>query len=159
MKKANQTDEKIVIQDKSQKHFVIIYESVYKNRTLTNDELILLFRLITKAPNFTLSFNGLKALLKWSGERLAKNIKGLKEKGYLKIESHGKNGATWTINQEPTIRAEKLTFEGLKNILDLNYYFELYKMKYIDLKLYQKLIDNLTRIAKTEWIKKPEIDD
>lgn len=144
MKTAKTQEENITINQEPKKRFIIIYESVYKQK-LTIEELGLLTKLVACAPNFKINKLGLATILNCSKETIEKASKGLKEKGFLKIENNFKSGSKWTINQEPLIeKINSFTLESLVDaltrcVINTSDLKQIWKNKYIDYATYQKV--------------------
>lgn len=144
LEKANQDNEKINVEQ--QKHnFVVIQDTLYKTK-LNILECGLLFKLITRAPTFKTTKLNLARVLNCSKENIETATKGLKEKGILKVENNFKGGSKWTINQEPIInKINNFNFENILDaltrcIINTNDLKQLYKLKYIDYSMYQKIL-------------------
>lgn len=138
-------------------NFIIVYDTIYKNSDLTTDEIAILIKLISASPNFKPTGRKLANILKIDYKRLLKATNSLQEKGYLKIQNLGKGkGAKWTISQAPTLKAQGYTFEDLKGLLNVDYYYQLLKARLINFDLYKKLVENVIEIARIEWIDKGE---
>lgn len=164
MKKAlNESQENgltIKIQE-PKKNFIILYDSVYKNTDLTTDEIALIVKLLSCAPNFKPTSEKLSNILNIDIRRLTKASKGLQEKGYLKIKKYS-HTSEWTISQEPLINNFKeITTPILLNAL-LNYKIrfedlkKLRKLKYIDDKILKETtnlyLKEIQKIAKYNWL-------
>lgn len=160
MKKAKDNNEEIVIKQEQKHNFIILYDTVYKNTNLTSDEIALIVKLLSIAPTFKPTFEKLMDLLHIGKIALSKAVKGLKDKGYLKIERFG-NSSKWTITQEPIKSLKDLNKETLINAL-LNYEItlkdlkQLHRLKYIDDTLFiqtkDEYIKRLIEISKTKWL-------
>lgn len=94
--------------------------------------------------------------LKIPEKKYRKAINGLKEKGYLKIEHKGRKQYKYIVSQEPQIKAENLTFDYLsrQEPFNIDLWNTLLKTHLIDYETYNNLWENLTKIAKLNWIKK-----
>lgn len=160
MKRNKTTEQTNLIDETPKERFIIVYESVYKNR-FTSDEMHLLIKLISLAPTFKPTSRKLASILNIDIRALNQASKGLQKKGYLIIKKHGKN-SQWIINQKPINSALKdLTKETLLNAL-LNFEIDiqklklLHKLKYIDDRLFIETATaygkELQRIVKTKWL-------
>lgn len=156
MKREKTTEQTNLIDETPKERFIIVYESVYKNR-FTSDEMHLLIKLISLAPTFKPTSRKLASILNIDIRALNQASKGLQKKGYLVIKKHGKN-SEWTINQKPIENkindfSEESLLNGLFNYLitieDINL---LHKLKRIDDRLYIKVTEKyakeLIRLAK-----------
>lgn len=165
MKTAKTQEENITINQQPKRRFIIIYESVYKEK-LSIEELGLLTKLIACAPNFKITKLGLATILNCSKETIEKASNGLKAKGFLKIENNFKSGSKWTISQEPFIaKINTFTLESLVDaltrcVINTNDLRQIWKNKYIDYAMYQNVIKaykkELTKILKTPWLDNEE---
>ena len=159
--KTNEHEQIEVHEIKQELHFIIVYETIYKNNDLTTDELALLIKLIARAPTFKPTSRKLADILNIDLKRFNKASLGLQEKGYLTIKRYG-NKSEWTITQTPILNnISVLNVENLVNGL-LNFTITqkelnlLHKLKRIDDKIYietqKRYIKELQRILKTEWL-------
>ena len=149
---------KLIVED--EKHFIIIYESIYKSK-LTISELGLLTKLIALAPTFKPTINKLKIALNCGEYTIRKAVKGLEEKGFLTIENNFRSGSTWTIHQEPIIQAlrnttnEQILSYLLDSKITIQHLKNLWKNKYISYTDYQSILEQyakeITRIAKKDY--------
>lgn len=157
----NENEQIEINEIKQEQHFIIIYESVYKNTDLTLEEIGLINKLVGKAPTFKPTIRKLAEITHLDIRRFNKLTKSLQEKGYLVIKKNGCK-SEWTISQTPVInKINILSVENLVNGL-LNFTITpkelklLHKLKRIDDKIYietqKQYIKELQRILKTEWL-------
>lgn len=133
------------------KHFIIVYDTVYKNTNLKAEELGLLLKLLSMAPTFKPTIEKMASILNIGQTKLKEIVKSLQKKGYLTIENNYKKGSIWTIRQEPLIKPEFMNYDFLSQnyTYDVELWRRLLKAKMITSKLYNELLDNLVKIAKT----------
>lgn len=152
-----ETAENITIEINEPKHnFIIVYDTIYRNNDLSATEKGLLLNLLSIAPTFKPSRNGLIKISKIGRETYDKAIKSLQEKGYIKIERKGKNEYKYIVNQTPQLSDQQLSYEYLKkyHTFDAQLWNTLLNNRKINLETYNKLVDNLKRIVNIEWIRK-----
>ena len=169
MKKASQTqnNEKLtaeeigenneLIQLENKEHFILIYESVYKNNELTADELALILKLSAAAPTFKPTKNKLMALLHISEHAFLKATKGLQEKGYLKIINKHKGGSIWLLEQRPQKQIIKKSIDEIKDdficgVISWAQLVAMLKNKQITKSQYKEIIEETYKIAKTPYL-------
>lgn len=149
-------DKNITIEQEPIKHnFIIVYDSIYKNKDLNANEIAILIYLLSRSPTYKPSAKSIQHNLKIGQKTYFKTIKNLQEKGYIKITREN-NEYKYIVNQEPPIKAENLTFEYLKKYetFNIKLWWTLYQTKQINRDLYNKLCDHLKEIANEKWINK-----
>lgn len=162
LEKASGNTKNKIIKVKEHRNFVVVYDSVYKNTSLTCNEGWLLIKLISASPTFEPTHRKLQTILKLSERALQIATKSLQQKGYLKIVKHGRK-SEWIVNQAPTVNLVKdLEINTMvKGLLDfditMEQIYQLHRMKYIDDTVFNKVRaeygKEMIRIAKTEWLK------
>lgn len=153
----SQEIENNILEIETPKHnFIIVYDSIYKNNNLNGYELAILIFLLSRAPTYKPNKNGLMKALHFSKEKYFNAIKGLKNKGYLKIEKIAKNEYKYIVNQAPILRTlnKDLSFNALAPLYDLHYYNELFKLGFIEEELLNELTENFYKMAHTKWTNK-----
>ena len=143
--------ESIIIEQQEIKHnFIIVYDSIYKNKDLNGYEIAILIYLLSRTPTYKPNKNGLMKALQFSQTKYFKAITSLKNKGYLKIEKINKNEYKYIVNQAPILRAleKELNFENLHKIKDLHYYNQLFKLNYISEELLNELTEDFYKTMK-----------
>ena len=137
-------------------NFYIVYDTIYKNNDLSATEKGLLLNLLTMAPTFKPTKNGLMYYSKLSRREYETAIKNLKKKGYLTIKKNGTNNYDYIVSQQPQISAEYLTYEYLSE--NYTYQVELFETlllsKMITKEIYDQLIDHIKAIATIKWVNK-----
>ena len=151
-----ETAENITIEINEPKHnFIIVYDTIYKNTDLNGYEIALLIYLLSRAPTYKPNKNGLMHALQFGEDIYFRTTKSLQEKGYLKIERNG-NGYKYIVNQSPTLSDKQLTYEYLAHNETFNapLWNTLLNNRKISYETYNKLWENMQRIARINWIKK-----
>lgn len=145
MKEAPKTN----IRNTTKTHYVVIYESFYKNNELSTDAKALFLKLLTSAPTFKVCTNNLAKVLHISTKRVNKASKELQKFGYLKIK--GRKEIIWEITQTPTIELTKDQVLTDNEIIN-NDLIALLKTGVITQTQFNNAFNRLVEIAKTKWI-------
>lgn len=155
-KTETETAENITIEINEPKHnFIIVYDTIYKNTDLNGYEIALLIYLLSRAPTYKPNKHGLMHALQFGKDIYFRTTKSLQEKGYLKIERNG-NDYKYIVNQSPTLNDKQLTYEYLSRCETFNapLWNTLLNNQKISYETYNKLWENMQRIARINWIKK-----
>lgn len=149
-----------LIKTENNQHFILLYESVYKNTKLTSDEIALIVKLTSASPTFKPTKNTLTSILHISDRALIKAAKGLKEKGYLQIINNGKGGSQWILTQEPKLyeqyknqNKEKILNDFIIGSLSLPQLLEMRQKKIISNKDLNEILNQIAEILKTNIYK------
>lgn len=137
-------------QEQVKQNFIFVYDTIYKNDNLSADEIAILIKLISFAPTFKPNANIIMRKLNIGKDNYFKAIKGLQEKGYLKLERINKKEYKYKVSQKPIMKAENLTYEYLSknNALDYQLFNTLYTTRMIDYETYEKLINEFYKRIK-----------
>lgn len=118
--------QEILIEDNTKHNFIIVYDTFYKNKELTAEEIALFIKLKAAAPTFKITQDKLAQALNTCRDIIKKASKGLQKKGYLKIEHpRSKSACKWIINDAPIFKnidynnldIRKLSFETMTALL------------------------------------------
>lgn len=143
------------------KRFLILYNTIYENQSLSALEIAILIKGLTAAPDYKITREKLIKRFKISTLTLEKSLKKLKQEGFLMITRQGKNGSKWTFSQLPILNIESenkeqndLFVKLYKNIekITIERLKALYNMGALTSGQVNKLLEHLYNVVNAQWI-------
>ena len=143
------------------KRFLILYNTIYENQSLSALEIAILIKGLTAAPNYKLTREKLIKRFKVSTLTLEKSLKKLKQQGFLMITRQGTKGSKWTFSQLPILNIESESKEQndlfvklYKNIdkITIERLKALYNMGALTSGQVNKLLEHFYQVVNTQWV-------
>lgn len=143
------------------KRFLILYNTIYENQSLSALDIAILIKGLTAAPNYKLTREKLIKRFKISATTLENSLKTLKQQGFLMITRQGTKGSKWTFSQLPILNIESenkeqndLFVKLYKNIdkITIERLKALYNMGALTSGQVNKLLYHFYEVVNTPWI-------